>query len=259
MNVDPLPIAPGAEDFRALARSSPWRFTTLHFTHRHQWVGGSAPAGEAVEAWLDRNVGRGREDGPDQASDLRSAVVLRLIRNDECTTTASPAEVFQTYAETPSVETKVKVVAAEGHHVDKVDIPEKKPGTAYRRERSLENLLSQKLARQGVKAARLEITNRGQSKPLMTDTWDKEHQELYKAKDTVARAKVREAIGQLLDYRRHITPPQRPVPCCCLPTQERISPTSSTAADPTSAIKRALKSSFVNPPHKRWDARHPRL
>src|SRR5699024_2296739 len=58
MNDGPLPIAPSAEDFRALARSSPWRFTTLHFTHRRQRAGGSAPAGEAVEAWLDRSVGR---------------------------------------------------------------------------------------------------------------------------------------------------------------------------------------------------------
>ncbi|WP_223286399.1 hypothetical protein [Kocuria atrinae] len=45
MNVGPLPIAPEAEDFRALARSSPWRFTTLHFTHRRQRLGGSAPDG----------------------------------------------------------------------------------------------------------------------------------------------------------------------------------------------------------------------
>ena len=58
MNDGPLPIAPGTEDFRALARSSPWRFTTLHFTHRRQRVGGSAPDGKPVEAWLDRSVGR---------------------------------------------------------------------------------------------------------------------------------------------------------------------------------------------------------
>lgn len=58
MNVGPLLIAPNAEDFRALARSSPWRFTTLHFTHRRQRLGGSAPGGQPVEAWLDRSVGR---------------------------------------------------------------------------------------------------------------------------------------------------------------------------------------------------------
>ncbi|MVA75284.1 hypothetical protein GC722_04460 [Auraticoccus sp. F435] len=39
--MDPTPDA-----FRALARSSPWRFRTLHLTHRD--------AGHAVEAWLRR-------------------------------------------------------------------------------------------------------------------------------------------------------------------------------------------------------------
>lgn len=35
-----------AGDFRALARSSPWRFTSAHFTRRRD--------GEVVEAWLER-------------------------------------------------------------------------------------------------------------------------------------------------------------------------------------------------------------
>jgi hypothetical protein len=39
---------PDAEDLRALARSSPWRFTTLRFTHR------SVPSGVTVRAWLRR-------------------------------------------------------------------------------------------------------------------------------------------------------------------------------------------------------------
>ena len=43
----PLPVAPGPDDFRALARSSPWRFGTLHFTHR-------ADGEDPVEAWLTR-------------------------------------------------------------------------------------------------------------------------------------------------------------------------------------------------------------
>lgn len=42
-----LPDAPGPDDFRALALSSPWRFGTLHFTHR-------AEGEDPVEAWLRR-------------------------------------------------------------------------------------------------------------------------------------------------------------------------------------------------------------
>ena len=41
-----LTTTPTADDFRALARSSPWLFTTLHLRHGD------------VEAWLDRPAGR---------------------------------------------------------------------------------------------------------------------------------------------------------------------------------------------------------
>ncbi|MCK0112396.1 hypothetical protein MWU75_09630 [Ornithinimicrobium sp. F0845] len=46
-STSPLPDAPGPDDFQALARSSPWRFGTLHFTHRPH-------DGAPVEAWLRR-------------------------------------------------------------------------------------------------------------------------------------------------------------------------------------------------------------
>ncbi len=51
-SASPLPSAPGPDDFRALARSSPWRFGTLHLTHRP--CGGTAGEEEPVEAWLRR-------------------------------------------------------------------------------------------------------------------------------------------------------------------------------------------------------------
>ena len=58
MSGDALPETLTAEDFRALARSSPWRFSTVHFTHRRQRDSGSTPSGAPVEAWLDRGLGR---------------------------------------------------------------------------------------------------------------------------------------------------------------------------------------------------------
>lgn len=45
-----LPEIPTAEDFRALARSSPWRFRALHWTHRDSADADDSP----VEAWLRR-------------------------------------------------------------------------------------------------------------------------------------------------------------------------------------------------------------
>ncbi len=57
MSGEPLPTAPSADDFRALARSSPWRFIAAHFAHRRQRDGGDR-AGEVVEAWLYRRARR---------------------------------------------------------------------------------------------------------------------------------------------------------------------------------------------------------
>jgi hypothetical protein len=54
---DLLPTAPDADDFRALARSSPWRFRTMHVTHQRS---GQNP----VEGWLERPWHlRVRDDG----------------------------------------------------------------------------------------------------------------------------------------------------------------------------------------------------
>ena len=55
--VSAVSAAPSADDFRALARSSPWRFTTVHFTHEgHR--GADRGADGIVEAWLDRHADR---------------------------------------------------------------------------------------------------------------------------------------------------------------------------------------------------------
>lgn len=44
-------VQPTEDSFRALARSSPWRWTTLHFRHRSSALG---PFGGEVTAWVHR-------------------------------------------------------------------------------------------------------------------------------------------------------------------------------------------------------------
>ena len=44
----------------------------------------------------------------------------------------------------------------------------------------------------------------GETRPLLTDPYDETTRELFEAKGTATRVAVRAAIGQLLDYRRHI-------------------------------------------------------
>lgn len=173
---------------------------------------GKAPGSGAVqhryegEFALSPDHGWRREDGLDETGEPRSAIVFRLVRVDGHPAAAVSKSSAETQAEVPAPETRVRVVAAEGHYVDEFAVPGRDPGRAFRRERKLEDLLKKALSRQGVTTERLEILVRGQTKPLMTDTWDARHRELYEAKGTGTREKVREAIGQLLDYRRHIDP-----------------------------------------------------
>ena len=58
-------MVPTVDSFLALARSSPWRWRTLHFSHRGQ--------DEAVEAWV-RRPGRLRVRRPGQADVFESGV-----------------------------------------------------------------------------------------------------------------------------------------------------------------------------------------
>ena len=94
MSGEPLPGLPTAADFRALAASSPWRFTTVHFTHRRQKDRGSTAIGGPVEAWLDRRPGRvvvRSSDGVEVAEGAPyGGAVSRMGRNDNGTADADP-------------------------------------------------------------------------------------------------------------------------------------------------------------------------
>lgn len=78
---------PGPEDFRALARSSPWLFSTLHWRH-----------GE-VEAWLDRPSGRvtvrdaaGRIDVAEGVPYSTAVLAFPALDADEGDDGAAPAD-----------------------------------------------------------------------------------------------------------------------------------------------------------------------
>jgi hypothetical protein len=81
-------MQPTVDSFRALARSSPWRWRTLHFTHRD--------AQGQVEAWVRRPLELvvRREDRPDEyVSGLPYTVSsVRAFRSDEGTSEPPPVE-----------------------------------------------------------------------------------------------------------------------------------------------------------------------
>lgn len=82
-------MTPTPDSFRALARSSPWRWRTLHFTHRR--------SDEVVEAWVCR-PGRLRVRRPDGLDVFESGVpysssgVLTFVSADHTGPVPAPPE-----------------------------------------------------------------------------------------------------------------------------------------------------------------------
>jgi hypothetical protein len=77
-------------------------------------------------------------------------------------------------------------------------------GTARRRETDLTSRYRAWLEVQLHDVKRLRVRPPGELRPLFTDLYDVTAQELYEAKGTAKRNDIRMAVGQLMDYRRHI-------------------------------------------------------
>ncbi|WP_405409792.1 hypothetical protein [Streptomyces decoyicus] len=81
------------------------------------------------------------------------------------------------------------------------------PITVRRREGLLTTAFEARLEQAGHVFHRHQITVQGEPGSLMTDVYDATDNVLYEAKGRSRRSDVRMAIGQLLDYRRHIDVP----------------------------------------------------
>lgn len=75
---------------------------------------------------------------------------------------------------------------------------------AEKREEDLVERFEQYLNATGRKAARFKIYPPGSTRPLFTDLCDMTSNILYEAKAGAGRGYVREALGQILDYRRFV-------------------------------------------------------
>jgi 5-methylcytosine-specific restriction protein A len=117
----------------------------------------------------------------------------------------------------PSPETQAILIPAEATTSSLVD-PEKnkkKSGSRsaisqtefQRREAELEAHFRQFMKDQGRELKRFEINIKGLTSPMLTDLYDPTAHVLYELKGNSERNAVRMAIGQLMDYRRHIDPP----------------------------------------------------
>lgn len=96
--------------------------------------------------------------------------------------------------------------------------PHRRPTIVERREAALVARYRRWLADRGGASARNEITAPDCAAPQYTDLFDIERQELVEAKGSTDRETVRYALGQLMDYARHVKPehlavllPERPI------------------------------------------------
>ena len=87
--------------------------------------------------------------------------------------------------------------------------PSRQAAGAERREQELVLAYRDHLLSRGHEVGRLKIVPPGEAKPLFSDLIDRSTNTLFEAKGTVERGAIRMAIGQLLDYRRFLTPSPR--------------------------------------------------
>jgi hypothetical protein len=140
------------------------------------------------------------EEAPDEPGEDRTVFVFRLrpvgealIREQDASDVGEPADTSAAH-----------LIPPEAHNTDTFDNAGSPPTTAERRESELLSRLMANLERQGHIVSRWRLHPPGEVRPLLTDPYDETTRELFEAKGTATRVAVRAAIGQLLDYRRHI-------------------------------------------------------
>jgi len=102
-------------------------------------------------------------------------------------------------------------VPVEAQHRQRYQVQPGDPTEAERREASLVHRYRQHLEQRGCVVVRLAIRPDRERQPLYCDLFNKTDHELIEAKGTVTREAIRLGLGQLLDYRRFITPTPRMV------------------------------------------------
>ncbi|MEV4383917.1 restriction endonuclease [Streptosporangium sp. NPDC049644] len=139
------------------------------------------------------------EEAPDQKEELRTVFVFRLHPLGE----ALHRSADRSCSGDIRLVTETVLVPLEAHISQTFENPGAKATTATRRE---SELCARYVSHLGRYFQRWKITPAGETRPLFTDLYDQEENELYEAKGTATRDAVRRSVGQLLDYQRHITP-----------------------------------------------------
>ncbi len=158
---------------------------------------------------LDSHLSHFVADAPDDNGDPRSVFVFRLrpvdeafVRADErCPNRAPPTS---TRVEEAEVETWTEESEVEGSYVTSFERKPIESVTSLRREAELVGRYKKHLESQGheIKSRKIYLT--GAVQPLRVDLFDTTTGDLCEAKGSTTRVQVRYAVGQVLDYSRHV-------------------------------------------------------
>ena len=191
-------------------------FTAVGFvectkTKKQQYLG---------EFHLDLDAPMRREPHVDANNTTRTVIVFRLLPGPGAVLTTPEGD--HERPRDPNRGPAATLVSGEVQSTHFYETSGSAPGTAQRTESTLVSAFE--ASRQGPALQRWSITIPGERAPLLTDVYDADARILYEAKASSSRSSVRMAIGQLADYRRHITVPdlrcalllpERPTPDLC--------------------------------------------
>lgn len=146
-----------------------------------------------------------RQPAADTDGEERSVIVFRLRPIGKVE--RRKADRSQTGDVAPAAQSQL--VSVESNTGGEYVIQPSQPTTGSRRESDLvERFINQHPSGKDA-FQRYQVRPKGELSFLFTDIYDTTTSTLYEAKGRATRNAVREAIGQLLDYRRHITPPPK--------------------------------------------------
>lgn len=143
-------------------------------------------------------------DGLDENNEKRQVIMFRLLPQGEFVKPSPSEKLGIDFI--PASEPSCEYVQLEAHGVTSYEVsaPKVRP-KAQRRESDLVHSYRLHLEDQGHTVTRHKIIPSGEREPLFTDLYDHTSNTLIEAKGHVSRESVRMAVGQLIDYRRHIS------------------------------------------------------
>jgi 5-methylcytosine-specific restriction protein A len=139
------------------------------------------------------------EDAPDESGEQRTVFVFRLRPVGEALRREGDQSTFPDV----SADATASLVPIERNAETSFDVAMREGTTATRREGELVDRFIAWSGR-AERFSRWRLRPPGELRPLLTDIYSETQNVLYEAKGTATRNAMRTAIGQLLDYRRHI-------------------------------------------------------